>query len=531
MMPVRFHFSKVFSGWLLLATLFYACDRWEDDTIAELPDPSLSGNTDDKMVTLPSSPVLIDLTTRLPVGTPVTFRLHGNAKRGETTLLEGGQLRYTPHASFQSGLDSIPYQLIEPDSSVLTEDALVIQVTSDSSDLPCPTVLPDHAWTNSDQSIDLAVLQNDIFCSTLPDTSSLEIATFPRYGTASTGNFGIINYTPEPGFQGVDSLVYRICLTDNPPTCLLAQVVIEVGRDSVVTDTCHWQLRDDVAHILPGDTAHIDVLANDQLCLSRDSVIVTTTPAVGVDTWTDENQNVYLVWYGDTAQAVQVPYQVCLPDGDCLEAFINVGQSISDTVDVCYPPVDDEFYLDSATVFPVVLPILANDNFCDNTPAVELSEPSSGIVTFESNSLLFTSTDPNVTTVTLSYQLCTDDLSYCSEAWVTIHLKDSADSVGSDPNCTFQLEDDYFSSDSIGQNTSSWELPVLANDVLCQDTIPTLSVVQSPSHGTTAIIDQQILYTLSDTTYVGQDSFTYQVCPSDGEDCKVATVVVEFKEE
>ncbi len=531
-MPIRVPFSKVFGGLVLLTTLlFYACDRWEDDTIADLPESPSSRGLDDQIVTLPSSPVLIDLTTRLPVGTPVTFRLHGGTKRGEATLLEGGQLRYTPYASFRSGQDSISYQLIKPDSSLLTEDALIIEVTTDSSDLPCPTVLPDYAWTKSDQSIDLAVLQNDIFCSVPPDTSSLEIATFPQYGTASVGNFGIINYTPEPDFQGADSLVYRICLTDNPPTCLLAQVVIEVGKDSVVTDTCRWQLQDEGVYVLPGDTVRIDILANNQICLPSDSVVITTTPIEGVETWTDENQLLYLLWQGDTARAVQVPYQVCAPAGDCLEAYIDLWRPIYDTVDVCYQAINDEFYLDSTTVFPVALPILANDSLCDNTPVVELGEPSSGIVTIENDSLLFTATDPNLTSVTLWYRLCTDDLSYCSQASVTIHLKDSTDSGGSDPGCSFQLEDDYFSLDSIGQDTSKWELPVLANDKLCQDTIPVLNIVQSPSHGTTAIVDQQVIYTLSNTTYVGEDTFTYQVCPFNGEDCQVAKVVLEFKEE
>lgn len=90
MISTRFSSAKACVSWVLLAFFLYACDRWEEDIFAEFSEFAQLDKADDKTVTLPSSPVLIDLATRLPVGTPVTFRLHGKAKRGETALLSGG---------------------------------------------------------------------------------------------------------------------------------------------------------------------------------------------------------------------------------------------------------------------------------------------------------------------------------------------------------------------------------------------------------------------------------------------------------
>lgn len=389
--------------------------------------------------------------------------------------------------------------------------------------------LSDYAQTMPNQPFDVDVLVNDRFCSIPPDTNSLEIVVPPISGTAEVSSSGYLVYTPEPDFVGSDSLVYRICFSENPPRCMSAQVVITVGTDTVTSDSCRGQLLDDDAYFSPGDTARVDVLINDQLCFSRDSAVVTTFPSPGVESWVGDNQNVYLLWSEDTITVAQVPYQVCGPTGDCWEAYIELRQPSLDTVDLCYLARDDELYLDSTTVFPVALPILFNDSLCDVAPVVELEELIGGMVTLKNGSFMFTPTDENAVSITFIYQLCNSDLSQCTKAEVIVYLKDSLGTGGEDPECNIRLEDDYFVSDSIQQNTVRWELPVLANDVLGEDTLATLSVVDVPRQGSTTIVDQQVVYSLSDSTYLGQDSFVYRVCSSNGSSCKEATVVVEFK--
>ncbi len=69
--------------------------------------------------------------------------------------------------------------------------------------------------------------------------------------------------------------------------------------------------------------------------------------------------------------------------------------------------------------------------------------------------------------------------------------------------------------------------PVLANDFDPDGDIMTASAVTFPSHGSLSGLDgNSFYYTLSDTTFVGTDSFTYRACDPQQACSNIATVTI-----
>ena len=98
-------------------------------------------------------------------------------------------------------------------------------------------------------------LVNDIDCDNNIDTTTFEIITQPAHGTVSEIDLtnGTFNYTPEEGFTGIDSLLYRICDEDN--LCGEAWAILNVTSvneapvavdDSIVVGNCGGEITIDV---------------------------------------------------------------------------------------------------------------------------------------------------------------------------------------------------------------------------------------------------------------------------------------------
>ncbi len=67
------------------------------------------------------------------------------------------------------------------------------------------------------------VVANDSY----DDLGSVSVQVFPQYGSLGIVNVGIFEYTPNEGFVGTDSFIYRVC--DMGGSCDTATVTITVG--------------------------------------------------------------------------------------------------------------------------------------------------------------------------------------------------------------------------------------------------------------------------------------------------------------
>jgi glycerol uptake facilitator-like aquaporin len=69
-----------------------------------------------------------------------------------------------------------------------------------------PTAGPDSATTPVNTSVTIDVLANDSDPNSLP--LSIQQAGFPLHGSAATNPDNTITYTPNAGYQGVDTFIY-----------------------------------------------------------------------------------------------------------------------------------------------------------------------------------------------------------------------------------------------------------------------------------------------------------------------------------
>jgi len=152
---------------------------------------------------------------------------------GTVTVAEDGSFSYTPEAGYV-GMDSFIYWVFDGElHSALA--AVTIHVTeADPGEIPPPdngqpTAGNDSYSVDSGSTLDVAADQGVLLDDSDPDGDALAAALFsaPLHGTVTLGEDGSFSYTPEAGFVGLDSFVYRAF--DGELFSSLAAVTIHVN--------------------------------------------------------------------------------------------------------------------------------------------------------------------------------------------------------------------------------------------------------------------------------------------------------------
>lgn len=88
----------------------------------------------------------------------------------------------------------------------------------------------DYAYTITDNPVTIPILKNDNGFNAVIDPSSVNLTGLlqPKNGTVTVNSNGTLLYTPNPGFQGLDTLEYNVCSTPSPVVCDKATVYIKV---------------------------------------------------------------------------------------------------------------------------------------------------------------------------------------------------------------------------------------------------------------------------------------------------------------
>jgi len=187
---------------------------------------------DDSVTTFENVPVIIeavlndyDEKTSIDISTlAISIKpLHGTV----TINPDKGDLTYTPNPNF-SGVDVLQYSICDdgiPCAPECGKAFVYIDVLSVNE----PPVTSDDFYDTGCLSISKNVLENDID----PDGSdNMQINTVPvkppRHGTVSIDTDGTINYFPNVGFIGKDSLEYVVCDNGIPSLCDTVKVYINV---------------------------------------------------------------------------------------------------------------------------------------------------------------------------------------------------------------------------------------------------------------------------------------------------------------
>ena len=122
-----------------------------------------------------------------------------------------GRVTYTPDVDFH-GDDAFVYEIC--DSTGACDTATVMIAVSDVNDPPLAE--DDQAETITDIPVSIDVIDNDSDADGDLDPGSVVVTTSPAHGTTVVDpQTGAIEYTPQAGFSGTDSLFTR-CAT--PPS-------------------------------------------------------------------------------------------------------------------------------------------------------------------------------------------------------------------------------------------------------------------------------------------------------------------------
>jgi gliding motility-associated-like protein len=145
---------------------------------------------------------------------------------GTIIINSNGTYTYTPNANY-FGNDTVVVEVCDqglPLPGLCTYDTIFI-VINPVNDAPIATV--DFNSTFEGISTSVPVTNNDTDIDGLIDNTSGTIVQNGANGTATISN-GTINYTPNPGFVGQDSVIYQICDNGMPVLCDTALLIITV---------------------------------------------------------------------------------------------------------------------------------------------------------------------------------------------------------------------------------------------------------------------------------------------------------------
>jgi hypothetical protein len=250
-----------------------------------------------------------------PLGRPITYQLVGNPRHGTVSLSGNGAFWYSPNAQFV-GQDSFTYEVLA--------GTAVSDVGAVTIDVPYSQQTPPQAsnaqFTDGVGMPLTASLANDAVGQN-GDPVTFGILTQPHHGVIAMGTNGLFTYTPESGFQGIDSFAYFV--NDGATPSLPATVMIDVEDEPPIAD--NLSISDGAVHTLSGSlTGLVSNPAGDPLTFflvnqaTNGTAVVATDGSFtyspdygygGIDTFTyDVSNGSFLSNVATVTIDVQLPY-------------------------------------------------------------------------------------------------------------------------------------------------------------------------------------------------------------------------------
>ncbi|WP_229676794.1 DUF7507 domain-containing protein [Pedobacter psychrotolerans] len=178
----------------------------DNPTVTKLELPPVA--TNDNATTIQGVPVTIPiLTNDIPGSTPLdplTIVIITPPAHGTLTINKDGTVTYVPDPNY-SGPDSFVYSV--KDQSGVTSNPATANITITST---IPVAVNDATKTGFNTSVQMDILGNDRGDGSTIDRSSIQIITQPKNGSVKVNTDGTVVYTPNPGFTGVDTFIYRV---------------------------------------------------------------------------------------------------------------------------------------------------------------------------------------------------------------------------------------------------------------------------------------------------------------------------------
>jgi len=432
-------------------------DDISDDTVTYTPNDGFEGsdsidytvcdsmdNCDTATITITvGEPVALDViddVVTTPIDTPIDVAILDNdfgiPSDGTLTLTEpsngiiaindGGTpddisddtVTYTPNDGFE-GSDSIDYTVCD---SMDNCDTATITITV--GEPVALDVIDDVVTTPIDTPIDVAILDNDFG---IPSDGTLTL-TEPSNGIIAINDGGTpydisddtVIYTPNDGFEGIDSIDYTVC--DSMDNCDTATITITVGEPVALN------VIDDVVTTQIDTPIDVAILDND-FGIPSDGTLTLTEPSNGTiainDGGTPDDISDDTVTYtpNDGFEGTDsIDYTVCDSMDNCDTATITITVGEPVALDV----IDDIVTTQIDT--PIDVAILDNDFGIPSDGTLTLTEPSNGIVTINDggtpddisdDSVTYTPNDGFEGSDSIDYTVC-DTIGNCDTATIDI---------------------------------------------------------------------------------------------------------------
>ena len=259
---------------------------WACDEIKEVPEPKIiiaetPLNNIKILYTQSNNFVAFDTKNLLNKTLGFTsLKIETTPQFGKMNFNKNGLLIYKADSTKAEATEILIYKALNSDANKDKRDTLKIIITSDFSKTPCNAgVIPDIFPVKINTPTILNVLRNDRFCSSILDSSTLEIVEKPYLGVVIIEN-NRIKYTPKIGSEADDFFLYKICTGGTNPVCMIAGVRIDVQGNS-----CRTLLFPDLLITTKNNNnvQIIKVLSNDKICDNYDkkSLKITIQPRFG----------------------------------------------------------------------------------------------------------------------------------------------------------------------------------------------------------------------------------------------------------
>ncbi|MCP5477271.1 MAG: tandem-95 repeat protein [Rhodanobacteraceae bacterium] len=174
---------------------------------------------------------------------------------GYVEIGEDGRLHYVPESGF-SGVDQFTYTISDGRETATANVTVTVEAPVDPDNNP-PVALADVATTMTGVPVDINVLANDSDAD--GDTISLVSTSIPTHGSVSIQGDHVV-YTPEAGFNGIDSFTYTISDGQDTATAMVSVTVSADGDP----DNHPPIARNDIYNYRPGQAVTMNVLHNDE---------------------------------------------------------------------------------------------------------------------------------------------------------------------------------------------------------------------------------------------------------------------------
>jgi VCBS repeat-containing protein len=437
----------------------------------------------------------------------ITAILVADVSNGALNLNADGSFDYTPNADY-FGTDSFTY-VANDGTDNSTAATVTINVTSVND---APVALDDAVVTDEDVSVLIDVLANDTDVEDgLPGINNITVG--PSNGVAAI-QAGIINYTPNADWNGVDSFTYEVIDSNGAVDTAIVTITVNAVNDAPVALNDAYATDEDT----PLNVAADGVLANDTdtegdaLTAVLDVDVSNGALTLNADGSFDYTPN------ADFNGVDSFTYHANDGTDDSNIATVTITVNSINDLPVA---VDDSYATDEDTLLSInaSLGIFVNDTDVEGDPltAVLLSDVSNGVLALNVSDGSFGYTpDADFNGVDSFVYYVNDGANNSNVATVTI-------TVNAVNDAPVALDDSY----SVAEDGS---LNIAADGVLANDTdvegdaLTAVLDVDVSNGALTLNADGSFDYT-PNADFNGIDSFTYHA--NDGtDDSGIATVTI-----